>query len=239
MSSFSRNVPELGVTQLAEQLGLPKSTVSRLMAELERAQYLERTDARRYRPGSELLRIGSLYKFGSLPIDRVDALIKAAVASLPASGYMAVNKGLDTIILRMREGISPVRFVVAEGSVVPAYTVAVGKALLSRLTDHELDALVPRHLHSEAPYYDMSRADFISELQQGRDRRWVQLHDMANRGVEAFAAAIRPAGGEAIGFAFSFMATTPPEIQQKILDSLLSIGQSLGAALGDEYWANI
>lgn len=237
LSCFSRSDPELGVTELSDRLGIPKSSVSRLMTTLERARYLERTEARRYRPGSELLRVGSLYKFGSHPVDRVDDLIKSALTTLPATGYIAVNKGLNTIVLRMREGASPVRFVVAEGSVVPAYTVAIGKALLSRLSDQDLEAMIPSHLRNETPYYEMSKSDFIAELKRGRERRWLRLHDMAERGVEAFGAAIRPTGDEAIGFAFSIMATTPPQVQQDILDALLNIGQTLGVALGDEFWS--
>lgn len=236
LSAFGRTTPELGVTELANQLSLPKSSVSRLMAELERAGYLERTEARRYRTGAELFRVGSLYKHGSLPIDRIDAELKSALSRLPASGYVSINKGMETVILRMREGVSQVRFVVPEGSVVPAFTVAIGKAVLSRLSDAELDRIVPAHLHSDDPYYDLSKSDFLAELREGRARRWIELRDMANRGVAAFAAALIPTGGEPIGFAFSFMANTPEPVRAEMLDMLLGIGKTLGPALGDDYW---
>jgi DNA-binding IclR family transcriptional regulator len=236
LSAFSRSVPELGVSELALKLDMPKSSVSRLMAELERAGYLERTEGRRYRPGPELMRIGSLYKFAVAPIDRIDTELKALVARFPATAYVAINKGLDTMILRMREGTSLIRFVVPEGSVIPAFTVAIGKAILARRDDTELQALLPARAMCDNPFYEKSKAELLAELLEGRARGWLELHDMAGRGVQALAIAIKPAGGDVIGLAFSFMSTTLPEIREEMLEALMTLGKTLGVALGDDYW---
>jgi len=236
LSSFHQSSPELGVTQLAGRLDIPKSSVSRLMSEMEQSGYLERTPDRRYRPGPELLRIGSLYKFGVLPVDRIDEEIKALVARFPASGYVAINKGLDTLILRMREGTSAVRFIVPEGSVVPAFTVAIGKAVLARMTDQELESLLPERAVCDQPFYDLSKERLMDELQEIRRRRWSDLRDMAQRGVDAVGIAIKPAGGEAIGMALSFMATMPMSVRHDIVDAMIDVGTALGTALGDPFW---
>ena len=236
LSSFHQSTPELGVSELAAKLGLPKSSVSRLMSEMERLDYLERTPDRRYRPGHELLRIGSLYKFGVLPVDRIDTEIKRLVARFPASGYVAVNKGINTLILRMREGTSPVRFIVPEGSVVPAFTVAIGKAVMARMTDQELEALLPERATCETPFYDLSKERLMEELQEIRRRRWADLRDMAQRGVDAVGIAIKPDGGEVIGMALSFMATMPMTTRHDVVDAMLEVGTTLGTALGDPFW---
>ncbi len=236
LSSFDQSAPELGVSELAARLGLPKSSVSRLMSEMERLGYLERTVSRRYRPGPELLRIGSLYKFGVLPVDRVDEEIKSLVARFPASGYVAINRGIDTLILRMREGTSPVRFIVPEGSVVPAFTVAIGKAILARLTEQELETLLPPRLTCAQPFYDLSKGRLLEELTEVRRRRWSDLRDMAQRGVDAVGIAIKPDGGEPIGLALSFMATMPMTMRHDVVDAMLEVGMAVGTALGDPFW---
>lgn len=236
LSTFEQSQPELGVTELAQKLSLPKSSVSRLMSELEQSGYLERTNDRRYRPGPEMLRIGSLYKFGVLPMDRIDAAIKALVARFPASGYIAINRGIDTVILRLREGTSAVRFIVPEGSVVPAFTVAIGKAILARMSDQELAELLPERATCADPFYDLSREDLMLELAEARQRRWADLRDMAQRNVDAIAIAITPAGGDPIALALSFMISTPSVTREEIIDALLEVGTTLGTALGDPYW---
>lgn len=237
LSSFSRNTPELGVSELSLKLDLPKSSVSRLMAELESQGFLERTESRRYRPGGELLRVGSLYKTGILPVDRIDTELKALVNRFPASGYIAINKGIDTVVLRMREGTNPLRFIVPEGSIVPAFTVAIGKAVLTRLSDAELEAQLPDRARCDNPFYDLSKAELLAEIREGRARRWMELRDMAGRGIDAVATSVQPAGGEPIGIALSFMTSAAtPAMKLEMRDALLNVARTLGVSLGDSYW---
>lgn len=237
LSSFSRSSPELGVSELALALNLPKSSVSRLMSELEASGYLERTSSRRYRPGGELLRVGSLYKTGVLPIDRIDAEIKDLVMRYPASAYIAINRGIDTVVLRMREGISHLRIIVPEGSVIPAYTLAIGRALLARMSDAELDMQLPEHMTYVEPFYEQSKEALLEEIREGRARKWFELHDMAGRGIDAVATSVQPAGSEAVGIALSFMSSTvSPGMKTMMRESLLGIARNLGQSLDDSYW---
>ena len=57
--AFDDARPELGVTELAGELGVHKSTVSRLLATLERRGLVRRVGDR-FLPGSELARLGAL-----------------------------------------------------------------------------------------------------------------------------------------------------------------------------------
>jgi len=59
LASFEDGRPELSVTEIAEALGVHKSTASRLAATLERTGFLARS-GKRYRLGVEIIRLGSL-----------------------------------------------------------------------------------------------------------------------------------------------------------------------------------
>jgi DNA-binding IclR family transcriptional regulator len=238
LSAFTAETPRLGVTDLATAHGLPKSTVSRTMKELEAAGFVERPAGRLYQPGPQMFRIGSLYRNAEVPFDRIDGHLKELVTQFPASGYVAKNRGLDCIILRMREGVAHVRFVIPEGSVLPAFTVAIGKAVLSRLDEAELKALVPARLTNVTPHYVASRREFLAELAEARERGWSELRDMANRGIDAIGIAVRLSDVETIGIALSFMAaTTSAATRQQMIDRLLALGRELGGIFRDEYWA--
>lgn len=237
LSSFTAETPRLGVTDLANAHGLPKSTVSRAMKELEAAGFVERPSGRLYQPGPQLFRIGSLYRTAEVPLDRIDSHLKDLVGRFPASGYIAKNVGLDCIILRMREGSAHVRFVIPEGSVLPAHTVAVGKAILSRRDEAELRDVLPARLTNETPYYSASRRAFLAELAEARARGWTELRDMANRGIDAIGIAVRLSDEETIGIALSFMsATTSPATRQQMIERMLALGRELGAVFRDEAW---
>jgi DNA-binding IclR family transcriptional regulator len=59
LASFDDSRAEIGVSEMAETLGVHKSTASRLAAALERAGFLSRT-GKRYRLGVELIRLGTI-----------------------------------------------------------------------------------------------------------------------------------------------------------------------------------
>ena len=59
LASFEEGKPELSVTEIAELLGVHKSTASRLAATLERTGFLARYGMR-YRLGVEIMRLGTL-----------------------------------------------------------------------------------------------------------------------------------------------------------------------------------
>ena len=59
LTTFDESRAEIGVTEMAESLGVHKSTASRLAAALERAGFLSRA-GKRYRLGVELIRLGTL-----------------------------------------------------------------------------------------------------------------------------------------------------------------------------------
>src|SRR5512136_1393356 len=53
---FSRNTPELTLTQIAERVGLNKSTVHRLLATLDHNRFIQRDPSTgAYRPGIRLM----------------------------------------------------------------------------------------------------------------------------------------------------------------------------------------
>ena len=59
LGAFDESRPDLGVSELAGELGMHKSTVSRLLAALER-RGLVRREGERFAPGPELARLGAL-----------------------------------------------------------------------------------------------------------------------------------------------------------------------------------
>ena len=61
LTCFNNQTPELTLTQISERIGINKSTVHRLLATLERNQFLERdTLTGIYRPGIRLLQLAHL-----------------------------------------------------------------------------------------------------------------------------------------------------------------------------------
>lgn len=234
LTALSERAPELGVTDLSERLGLPKSSISRTLKDLEEFGFLERTPKRTYRPGRQLFRIGSLYKHQGLPIHLFDEQLEGLLDRFPASGYVAVLNGLDCVILRMREGNNPIRLVLREGSIVPAYTVAIGRMMLARLNPNDLAKLLPASVSHTQPDYQATRSEMLAEIEIYRDQGWADLRNLAPRGIGAVGVAVKGEGQPPVGCALCYMtSTTPTEVVTEITGRLMEVARSVGGKIGD------
>src|SRR5262245_8176303 len=190
---FSSEMPELAVTQVAAKLDIPKSTVSRLLTTMAE-QHLVEQDAvtRRYRVGLLPLRLGQLYYAHMQVADLVDAELETLVSETGFTGYAGVLNGAD--IVRKKHGRYPVRMVLDTGTRMSAATTAFGKALLARLPDARLGAMLPPDLVEGRGAARRPVARLASELAVVRKQRWA-IGDTAFRGM----AAIGTAGGRSRG----------------------------------------
>ena len=91
LAAFNEARPSVGVSELAAELGMHKSTVSRLLATLEK-RGLVRRDGDRFAPGSELARLGALAIRG----------LALAGAAREALERLAAETG-ETVNLAVRE----------------------------------------------------------------------------------------------------------------------------------------
>ncbi len=239
LSAMERGQTRLSVSELARRLGLPKSGVSRTLRQLAEAGFVERDpDGRHYRPGYELFRLGTLYKSGELPVDLADRGVSGLVERFPATGYVAVLSRADAVILRLREGTHPLRYVQPEGTRLPAFLTAIGKAMLARLAAAELDALLPPDLSHPPLHYHASRDELAAELATYRERGWAELKDQAFRGIDAVAVAVRPPDGQPLGMALCYLqADASAADVAAMVGSLKSLAREVAAPAGDGYWS--
>src|SRR5690606_16445512 len=88
---LSAETPRLRVTELAERLDMPKSTVSRLLRTLSEGGVLDRDhDTREYMAGPVALQLGGLYMARHDLLDLVDEAVCKLVDRFGFTGYVAV-----------------------------------------------------------------------------------------------------------------------------------------------------
>jgi DNA-binding IclR family transcriptional regulator len=238
LSLLSPDRPRLRVSEVAEALSIPKSSASRLLALLDGHGFLER-GARNagFEAGFELQRLGRMYRAGDAVTAVSDEALRELVARHPATGYLAYLDGLETIIVRVRESPTPVRFVVSEGTRLPAYVTAVGKALLTRLDTQQLLSLLPDRLVHRPLAVSTSRAALMRELAVARERGWTELVDNADRGIGAAAVAVGSPQGRTIGIALCWMKRGMTRTRhERMVAELLSSARTIARRVRDPYW---
>lgn len=183
---FSGEQGGLGVTQIAERVGLYKSTVHRILAALEAKGFVrQETVTGRYQLGLKALELASGYlTSGDLPaVAYGEMLLLRDEAQETVSLY--VRDGTERVRVQRAEGPLAVRRVVGLGERLPLYLGASGKVLLAWASPGErtriLDQILPTSI---------DRAVFESALALARDQGWAYSREEREDGVSSVAAPV-------------------------------------------------
>jgi DNA-binding IclR family transcriptional regulator len=207
---YCSRTAELGVTEAARHLNIPKSSASRLMAAMARQGLLEVEEkTRRYRPGFLAFRLGSLYQSHASLVDLADQAVGDLAERYAVTGYVSLLDRANIIVMRMRHGSTPLRTIVSEpGSCEPAFNTAAGRALLARMDDSVLKDLVPPVCEGEDGKRVRSK-EWLKLLDAMRARGWAEASHYEGQ-IGAIAVAVVPddAKTKPVALSLSFPQTS-------------------------------
>ena len=133
---------EAGLSELAARTGLAPATVHRIVRTLAGLGYVRQLPSRRYTLGPRLARIGGAASrlLGRWAAPVLTDLVEAA----GETANLAVLDGDRAVYVAQMPSWHTVRKFTEIGRRVPLHCTGVGKALLSTLPDHQVDALLAR-----------------------------------------------------------------------------------------------
>lgn len=239
LNAFSAEEPELGVTEMAERLGLHKSTVHRFVVNLEAAGFLER-DSRsgRYRLGLRIFELGGLVMKGMNLWDEALPFLEGLVRDTGETGHLAVLDGGEAIYVERVEARRALRVPSAIGRGYPAHATNLGKVLLADLPKPELRELVSRKgLHAYTPNTITSLADLEGELDRIREQGFAVDNEEYDEGLRCVGAPILDHSARvvaAIGIGGPVTRVTPERIEP-LAEVLREAADGLSRRLGGHH----
>jgi len=135
------NSPEgLTLSELAERINSPKSTISPIIHTLLAKGYLKVDEMLRYKIGirSFLLGISSYLDFKGIRI--ITNEMQGIVDACNEVCQLGKLVDFDVLYLAIVDSKQPIKLVSSVGKRLPAYATALGKALLSKYSDEDLRA---------------------------------------------------------------------------------------------------
>jgi len=230
LKCFTHGEPELGISEISRKTGFPKSTVHRTLSALAKEGFIVRNEeTEKYSIGPELYIMGSIYA-------SVTTILTAAKPVMRAlnelTGEAVVLSVLDNKYVRIITHEQPeyyFRYAVPIGHMRPAYASAMGRAMLSDLSDEEIDNLYSEE--SLRPVTDKTistKKELKRLLGQIRKTGISYNPEGIHRGIYGIAAAIRDSSGHAV----AAMALPVPEFmlnpaRRTLLGNLAKIGTRL------------
>jgi DNA-binding IclR family transcriptional regulator len=225
--------PVLRVGEVSRELGLQKSTVSRLLRTMSEHELIERQrDGQGYVAGRRTLVLANLYLSAHTLLDLVGTAVDALVEEFEFVGYAGALSGSDIVVLRLTHGRYPLRLVREVGTRVPAWPTAIGQALLARKPDAEVSSLI------KAQDGASDRTAVQAKLDAIRQTGVTSLVSAIVPGIAAMGAAVSdPGRNEALGFALSYpVSATDEEMRELMARRVREEAQRIGARLGDPFW---
>jgi DNA-binding IclR family transcriptional regulator len=196
----------LPLGELSAAVGLPKSTVHRLVAALAAEELVGTAPDGRIRLGGGLTRLGAASR-ESLGAELMPVL-RQLRSELDETVDLAV---LDGTVARFVEQIAAphrLRAVSAVGAAFPLHCTANGKALLAALPDEHALSLLPARLDRFTPNTIVTRKALLAELSEVRSDGLAYDREEHTEGICAIGAAVSDAAGGPVA-AISVPVPTP------------------------------
>ena len=190
---------QAGVTEIAAELGVHKSTVSRLIAVLESRGYVEQvSDRGKYRLGFSIARLARASS-GHLDLVKLSQDVCDSLAAEVGETTNLAVLDADRII-NIAEAIGPAEITLRTwvGQSCPAHATSSGKVLLAGLDAADVRTRLASVLESFTANTVVKIADLQRELATARERGWASVAEELEVGLNAVAAPVHDANAQVI-----------------------------------------
>jgi DNA-binding IclR family transcriptional regulator len=225
---------EAGVTEIAGELGVHKSTAFRLVATLESHGMVEQNEDRgKYRLGVGVLRLAGATTARLDVVQESRSIVRKLAADTGETVNIAVMSDRSVLYLDQVSGKSALQAHNWVGQHIPLHATSNGKVLLSGLSPDEVDARLPR-LPSYTAGTVTTRARLRRELLEVRQQGYAVATDELEVGLTAIAAPIRNAHGDVIasisvsGPTFRMPQERVDEVVAQVVEAAREVSYRLG-----------
>ena len=188
---FSRQIPELTLTQISDRVGIHKSTVHRLLATLQAKHFVERDiETGAYRLGINMFQM----TYPTLNYNDLRSAAAPYLHQLNEQYRESVNlsflDGVDVIHLDVVESPQQIKLAGAIGQRLPAFCTATGKAILAFSPKELVHRIIERGMHQYTETTLDSPEIFFENLKQTQQRGFAMSLEEFEDGINAVAAPI-------------------------------------------------
>lgn len=227
--------PEMGISEIAAEMNLNKSTVFGLVNTLAGYGYLEQVSGnRKYRLGIEL------FEMGNLVLSRIDIrneakeLCAPLVQKYPATVHIATHSEGEVIYVDKLDAESSLISASSVGKRLPMHCTGVGKALLAHLPEAYMDQFLQFPLKKMTENTITTRQQLVEELVSVRRTGIAMDQEEVESGLSCIAAPIFQGNGEpvlAISLSFPYGRIHNVNLEE-VKEELLMRTRALSVRLG-------
>lgn len=227
--AFGEQDEGLGISELARRANLPKSTVSRIAADLVGQQFLDRDGDKLYL-GVRLFELGQTV---GQPRRLRHAAIPVMTELRDLTGLtvnLAVLEGSDVVIIAIVRSEPGAKSPARVGGRLPAHATALGKALLAFSPHATVADLAERGFERRTPQTICDATDLLSELGDIRRNGYSVERDECATGRSCVGSVILGHGSAPLA-ALSVTGSSPEFVAERVAPAVRAAGVTLSRRL--------
>ncbi len=226
-----------GVSDIADTLGVHKSTVSRLVSVLEARGFVEQmADRGKYRLGFTLVRLAGATMASRDLGKESREICEPLAAEVGETVNLAILEGDRAINITEASGPLGIALRTWVGQSSPAHATSSGKVLLAALTDSDLDGVLEAELEGFTARTIVDRGVLREQLHLIAGRGWSTAVEELEDGLNALAAPVRDHTGDVVaalsvsGPSFRLTTDLMDELSPTVRTAALEVSRRIGFA---------
>ena len=225
----------LTLTQLAERVGLPRSTVHRIVTALAVEGFIASVSpSGRFRIGPEFARLAATAATAELWLPLEPYMLRLADLLGETVDCATLDRGRVRVIHVIPTARHTLRAVAEVGQTFPLYASSKGKALLAELDSQTVARMLPAAFESLTPYTLSSAGALAADLEQVRKTGIAYDREECTLGVHAAAIALPLPSGTRLAISVIVPSQRYGTLADQILRALADVRrQVLTARLFD------
>jgi DNA-binding IclR family transcriptional regulator len=225
------------MTQIAEQIGIHKSTVHRLLGTLEKRRFVQRD------PTTGAYQLGiRLFQMAYLTLEHNDLrrlatpFLRRLCEQYQENVDLSVLDDMDVVFVNHLEGPQRVKVASATGQRLPAFATASGRATLAYLPGEAVRGLLARGMPRYTQYTPLSLDAVLDDLRLIRERGFALSEQEYEDGINAVAAPLLDSSGRSfaavaiVGPAYRLTRQRMIEIGPTVAETVKEIARELAMA---------
>lgn len=235
LKEFGKGDTQLGVSHLGRRIGVPKSSVHRIVTTLVAEGLLEKVeDTGLFRLTPTMRSIGysaettlALHQAATAPLDQLRAQVDHTL-------HVAILDGTEVIYTERREATAALQLFRAVGQRNSVQLTSTGKVLVAHLpTDQRAVVVDAIRWVRKTPYTITSRTAYLEELDRVRRQGYAENRSESMVGIASIAAPIRDRQGRVVAAVAMVAPVEDPaaglsHYARLLMDSAARISSALG-----------
>ena len=176
--------------QLATRLGIPKSSLHALLRTVRPRMAGHRPDRQRLPARRAHATVSSAYIDGDPVLSRASAVMDEIAAATEETIHLGRLEGAEIIYTAKRESKHPLRMYSAVGRRLPAYSTALGRAMLAEMPEDVRDTLVPHQIKAITTQTITNRDALLAIIEKAAQLGYSEESEESCLGVRCFGVAL-------------------------------------------------